>query len=142
MPPHVSETEAAAEEVARQLHDLSLEERDTLIEHGFQGEYSTFRDIVAMALTVGFERYCRQQQALMNRSDRRPALMELARRGVPSLITCGRLDQLIPYASQYKTYELMAKASPDKSAVSLKVSCATCIPGSETSASAITSGSP
>ncbi|HLJ62890.1 MAG TPA: alpha/beta fold hydrolase [Stellaceae bacterium] len=51
--------------------------------------------IMAMAQRVGSEAFLRQQEAIIGRRDRRD---ELSRIAVPTLILCGRDDQLTPLA--------------------------------------------
>jgi pimeloyl-ACP methyl ester carboxylesterase len=58
-----------------------------------------------MARRVGPEGFIRQQTAIMNRPDSRPLLPEI---GVPTLVLCGRQDQLSPV----DTHQEMARQVP------------------------------
>lgn len=58
-----------------------------------------------MAERVGIEAYVRQQKAIMSRVDFRPGLKNI---GVPTLVLCGRQDQLTPLECS----EEMAQAIP------------------------------
>ena len=58
-----------------------------------------------MADRVGVEAYLRQQRAIMSRRDFRPGLGEVR---VPTLVLCGRQDQLTPLDNS----EEMAAAIP------------------------------
>lgn len=49
--------------------------------------------ITAMADAIGKEGFLRQQRAIMSRSDLRPMLPSIA---CPTLVLCGRQDQLTP----------------------------------------------
>jgi pimeloyl-ACP methyl ester carboxylesterase len=60
----------------------------------------------AMARRVGRDAFARQQTAIMNRPDSRPLLAEIA---VPTLVLCGRDDQLSPV----ETHAEMARQIPN-----------------------------
>lgn len=68
--------------------------------------------VVAMAQAVGKEAFLRQQRAILARPDSRPGLAAI---GCPTLVLCGRQDQLTPPA----LHEEMAAAIPEATLVVL-----------------------
>lgn len=68
--------------------------------------------VTAMAKAVGKEAFVRQQRAIMARADSRPLLGRIA---CPTLVLCGRQDQLTPLA----VHEEMAAAIPEATLVVL-----------------------
>lgn len=68
--------------------------------------------VTAMAASVGKEAFLRQQRAILARPDSRPLLPSI---GCPTLVLCGRQDQLTPPA----LHEEMAAAMPEATLVVL-----------------------
>lgn len=68
--------------------------------------------VTSMAAAVGKDAFLRQQRAIMARPDSRPLLSSI---GCPTLVLCGRQDQLTPPA----LHEEMAAAIPDATLVVL-----------------------
>lgn len=68
--------------------------------------------VTAMAAAVGKEAFLRQQRAILTRPDSRPLLPSI---GCPTLVLCGRQDQLTPPA----LHEEMAAAIPQATLVVL-----------------------
>lgn len=68
--------------------------------------------VTAMAQAVGKQAFLRQQQAILERPDSRGLLPTI---GCPTLVLCGRQDQLTPPA----LHEEMAAAIPDATLVVL-----------------------
>ncbi|HTC18406.1 MAG TPA: alpha/beta fold hydrolase [Stellaceae bacterium] len=66
--------------------------------------------VTAMAHRVGKEAFLRQQKAIMGRIDSRP---HLARIGCPTLLLCGRQDQLTPPALHQEMASLIPGALLD-----------------------------
>ena len=64
-----------------------------LIHHDRLGEAALTGEIMAMAERIGRDAFLRQQQAILTRPDSRPTL---ARITCPTLVLCGRQDQLTP----------------------------------------------
>jgi pimeloyl-ACP methyl ester carboxylesterase len=67
-------------------------------------------EVTAMATRVGKDAFLRQQMAIMGRIDSRPSLARIA---CPTLVLCGREDQLTPRALHEEMASLIAGARLD-----------------------------
>jgi len=88
-----------------QFHGVTERLLPFLIHGDRLGDAALVKIIVEMAASVGAEGFRRQETAILNRIDGRP---DLARIAVPTLILCGREDQLTPV----KVAEEMATLIP------------------------------
>jgi pimeloyl-ACP methyl ester carboxylesterase len=67
-------------------------------------------EVTAMAARVGKDAFLRQQMAIMGRIDSRPSLARIV---CPTLVLCGRQDQLTPLALHEEMASLIAGARLD-----------------------------
>lgn len=66
--------------------------------------------VIAMAERIGKDAFIRQQKAMMGRIDSRPSLAQIT---CPTLVLCGREDQLTPLALHEEMASLIAGARLD-----------------------------